>query len=155
MRIYLGGYPGSGKSTMAQYLKDQGWHHLAFDQTPDLNWSPVHHLLTAPADHPEFNHPNIVGEGGFLDRAPDFQVMFTRAGFFPVWLTGSYENLLATRVARNDNPGHLRANWMNLVDSHRRKVQWATEVNMWHPDGSRKTPPEVMEEIARGMETAS
>src|SRR3546814_20777949 len=102
----------------------------------------MHYLLNEPASHPEFNHPNVVGEGGFLDRAPEFQVMFERAEFFPVWLTGSYENLRATRVARNDNPGHLQADWMGLVDSHRCTVRWALEVDMWHPDGTRKTQQE-------------
>src|SRR3546814_8962837 len=105
VRIYLGGYPGAGKTTLAQHLEDQGWRWLPFDQTPDLNWSRMHYLLNEPASHPEFNHPNVVGEGGFLDRAPEFQVMFERAEFFPVWLTGSYENLRATRVARNDKIG--------------------------------------------------
>lgn len=152
MRIYLGGYPGAGKSTLGQYLKDQGWHRLGgFDQTPDLNWSDVHYLLDQPADHPEFNHPRVFGEGGFLDKAPKFQAMFQRVGFFPVWLTGSYENLRATRVARGDNPGHLRADWMALVDSHRHKVRWAMEVDMWQPDGERKTSSQVMEEIIAGM----
>ncbi len=73
--------------------------------------------------------------------------MFDRVGFFPVWLTGSRERLYASRVARQDAPEHVRSNWIGLVNSHCRQIHWALEVDMWRPDGERKTGPEVMEEI--------
>jgi hypothetical protein len=149
MKIFLGGYPAVGKTTFAGWLRDGGWHMLDFDLTTPT--SRVSDLLDAPASHPDFNHLYTVAEGGFLDEAPRFQAMIDRVGFFPIWLTGSRARLYASRIARNDDPAHVRDDWIGLVDKHCRQIQWRLEVDMWHPSGRRKTGPEVLEEIVRGM----
>lgn len=145
MKIFLGGYPAVGKTTLASWLQYGGWHLLDFDLTSPT--SRVADLLDAPADHPDFNHEYIVAEGGFLDEAPRFQAMIERVGFFPVWLTGSRERLYESRIARKDDPAHVRDDWIGLVNTHRRHVRWGAQIDMWRPDGERKTGPEVLEEI--------
>jgi hypothetical protein len=148
VKIFLGGYPGAGKTTFSRWLQTQGWHCLDFDLTSPTR---VLGLLKASADHPAFHHSPLVAEGGFLEEAPKFQEMFNRVGFTPIWLMGSKENLYASRRTRGDTESHLRADWINLVDTHRSKIQWRLEVDMWQ-GAVRKTGPQVLAEILREIE---
>lgn len=147
-KIFLGGYPAVGKTTLSKWMETEGWRRLDLDLTsPDR----MPELLDAQDTHPAFLHPFIVAEGGFLEEAPRFQAMIQRIGFFPVWLTGSREHLYASRIARNDDPAHVRDDWIGLVRTHRRHVDWRLTVDMWRPDGERKTGPEVLEEILENV----
>lgn len=150
MRLYLGGYPGAGKTTLATSLVDYGWHYLGgFDS--GYASGRIQSLLRASEDHPEFQYPKIVGEGGFLEKAPEFREFFDRVPFYKVWLTGSRENLYASRELRGD-PKHLvKMNWIAMVDEHRYKIDWQQEIDMWHSNGERKTTPEVLAEILEGV----
>jgi shikimate kinase len=150
VKVYLGGYPGAGKTTLAQWMAEQGWFLLGgFDS--QIHTPRIVELLGAPEDHPAFQHSKVLGEGGFLERAPEFQSMFNRVGFYTVWLTGPREKLYESRRNRKDDPILVNMDWISMVDAQKCKVHWDQEINMWHEGGERKTGPEVLAEIMEGI----
>jgi hypothetical protein len=150
MRLFLGGYPGAGKTTLARWLAQKGWHYLDLDK--DSPTSQVNQLIGRTEDALEFQYPRIVAEGGFLERAPEFQELFDRVGFRPVWLTGTYKCLHASRAGRGDTLSQLRDNWVALVDQYRYNIRWAAEIDMWYPDGTRKSHAIVTDEILKSVD---
>lgn len=148
MRIFLGGYPGAGKTSFARYLSQLGWYSLDMDRNgvnPDLQF------LDVPQGHPAFAPEPLVVEGGFLQDAPRFQEMIRRHNLRTVWLTGTKEQLSESRLQRNaswDDPKSIKtSDWVGLVDRYRNQVHWDRTIRMWRDDGTRKTPEEVYSEL--------
>lgn len=137
-RLFLGGYPGAGKTSLARWLGGQGWSVLHLLPETDV--------LSLPLP-PE----PLVAEGGFLGRAPLFSRFIHENGFTAVWLTGTKEQLTESRLGRmapSDVRSHiLRSDWIGLVDTWRHHVSWDHEIRMWNDAGNRKTPDEVLREI--------
>lgn len=149
MKIFTGGYPGAGKTTLARYLvRERGWCSLDMDQH---GTNPVLELLTAPTGHEAFAQEPLVVEGGFLHQATDFQRMIERHGLVTFWLTGTFEQLRDSRLARKapwDDPQSIvGGGWMKLVDTYASKVRWDHTIRMWDADGNRKTTEEIVKEI--------
>lgn len=148
VRIFLGGPAGAGKTEMTKYLVSRGWSDLDMDQK---GTNRVIELLDAPVDHPAFRPTPLVVEGGFLEEAPRFQRMITRFNLTTFWLTGSKSQLVDSRLRRMahwDNRHHIRSSdWLGLIERHRSRVRWDYQIQMWHPNETRKTFPEVLYEI--------
>ena len=148
MRIFLGGYPGAGKTTVARYLSQLGWYSLDMDQNgvnPDLQF------LDVSQGHPAFAPEPLVVEGGFLQDAPRFRRMIRTHDLTSIWLTGTFEQLRDSRLQRNaswDDPRSIKtSDWIGLVDRYRNEVQWDRTIRMWWDDGTRKTLEEVYSEL--------
>lgn len=148
MKIFLGGYCGAGKTTLARYLAEQGWYSLDMDQN---GVNPMLQFLDAPKGHQVFAPEPLVVEGGFLQDADRFQEMILRHDLTSFWLTGTFEQLRDSRLQRNapwDKKANIRGgDWIDLVDRYKTSVQWDYTISMWHPDGTRKTPEEVLSYI--------
>jgi hypothetical protein len=156
MRIFLGGYPGAGKTSLSQHLVlEHGWSRIDLDPkgTPF-----VPELLFAPVGHPKFTQAPLVVEGGFLDRAPQYRDLVRRFNLTTFWLTGSRRDLQRSRLERGerwDNPDEiLNTDWIGLVDRYRNVVPWNFEIQMWHLEGTRKTFEELVSEIHLCLEGA-
>lgn len=108
-------------------------------------------LLDAPVDHPLFQPRPLVIEGGFLEQAPKFQRLIERLDLTTFWLTGTKGQLTQSRLKRKafwDDRNHiLNSDWIGLIETYRKFVRWDYEINMWHPNGKRKSFEEVESEI--------
>src|SRR5690606_1419581 len=148
LKIFLGGPAGAGKTSLTRFLIDNGWYGLDMD---NKGTNRVLELLDAPASHPAFQPRPLVIEGGFLDQAPRFQGLIERLGLTTFWLNGPRDKLIESRLQRraywDDVAAITRTNWIGLIEQHRVKVRWDYEIQMWHPDGTRKTFEQVVYEI--------
>lgn len=146
--IFLGGPAGAGKSALTDYLTQNGWYGLDMDRQ---GTNRVLELLDAPASHPAFQKRPLVIEGGFLEEAPRFQRLIDRLELATFWLTGSKGQLTKSRLQRRahwDNVEHIKSSdWLGLIEKYRVLVRWDYQIQMWHPDGRRKTFEQVTYEI--------
>jgi hypothetical protein len=111
------------------------------------NKNNVDAVLSLPSDHPMFQQHKLVAEGGFLDKAPQFQEMFDRVGFTTVWCTGAPHQIRKSRIERGDPDTHLRVNWKRMVDEHTDQIRWDYTLVMWNEEGHRKSLDELTAEL--------
>lgn len=154
-RIFLGGFPGAGKTYLTRYLvQEKGWSSLDMD---GHGANPVLELLDSPEGHPAFAQDPLVVEGGFLQKAHEFQRMIDRHGLVTFWLFGTFAQLRDSRLSRMaswDDPASIRSGgWMELVESYASWVRWDHGVTMWNTDGTRKTPESLSKEIEWLLDT--
>lgn len=146
--IFLGGPAGAGKSALTDHLTQNGWYGLDMDRQ---GTNRVLELLDAPASHPAFQKRPLVIEGGFLEEAPRFQRLIDRLELTTFWLTGTKGQLTKSRLQRRahwDNVEHIKSSdWLGLIEKYRVLVRWDYQIQMWHPDGRRKTFGQVTYEI--------
>ena len=148
VKIFLGGPAGAGKTALSEFLVTRGWNSLDMDRK---GTNRVLELLDAPAEHPDFQKFPLVLEGGFLEEAVRFQRLINRLDLTTFWLTGSKSQLIDSRLRRMahwDKVNEIRnSDWIGLIERYRTHVRWNYQIQMWHPDGKRKSFEQVLYEI--------
>lgn len=152
VRLFLGGYPGAGKTYMTHFLANHhGWNSLGLDVGGYGNH--VLRCLDLPETDPVFSRSPLVAEGGFLHEAPRFSEMIERVGFVTFWLTGTRKQLTESRLNRMahwESREHIiGSDWTKTVDLFADKVRWDFTISMWNDDNTRKSGDQVLTEMAR------
>lgn len=135
-RIFLGGYPGAGKTSLARWMREErGFFYVDLDYSA-RGW-----------ENPPVPRGHTVAEGGFLDNWNSVRTYLDDNRFFKVWCTGDEELLRSSRILRGDPMAHVQEPWKLLVDKYRDNLTWDLNVNMWDDQGNRKSFEHIYEHV--------
>jgi hypothetical protein len=150
MRVFLGGWSGTGKTTVGNYLRSHGWVHVDVEDMFHTSPRSFGTFIRNPAvwlSDRTYPTDDVVITWGYGREGKPTVGRILDIGFKPVWLTGDLKHSLANRARRGDKIQH-RPDLERLQEVERLKAgyNW-TDIGVFHPDGTMLATKEVADMV--------